>query len=574
MDLKSILKTLYISTFFLGNNVYAAASKQKPTVKKVAKEKIHITADVFEGYTSDNPDYSFKQFIGNVKAVNKNFTYRSDVVTSYDKKDIIVSEGNINVKGNKKNFEATAGKVTYNTKEKIAYVEDTVQGHQDKLSFFTEKLEYHSKKKQIIFNTLGTFKEEDMTVASMQGVINTRTKFVTLKQDVLVDTKDHELKCQKLTYNRNKEVINFDQDVKLTIKENHNYLTTPKEGTFYKKDKKILLKQGIFHSKKTLAYADNITINQAENLIQADENIEIINRNDDTLVAQHLIYNTKDKTGAFWGQPLIQKNNEDDTFYLIAERFEISQDSLPESTHDYNVFDDEENEKSEDNEEDNKKSPFLFKAIGDVCIYSSDFQGKSKDLYFDGKSSRAVFYGKPIFWLKETQITGQDVEMKMIKNEIDRLDIFRNAFMIIKDETGFYNQIKGKSMHVRFFENKLDDLLMKDNVESLLFVSNDGKFIGTNNIKCPKMTIDVNDDFNPEKINFLNQSSAVFLPKDQVDVSALTLSGFSWRIKEKPTLKMFESRLPEESNIPMDEEFIEDEDEIEDEDDNENDNDE
>ena len=309
MDLKSILKTLYISTFFLGNNVYAAASKQKPTVKKVTKEKIHITADVFEGYTSDKPDYSFKQFIGNVKAVNKNFTYRSDVVTSYDKKDIIVSEGNINVKGNKKNFEATAGKVTYNTKEKIAYVEDTVQGHQDKLSFFTEKLEYHSKKKQIIFNTLGTFKEEDMTVTSMQGVINTRTKFVTLKQDILVDTKDHELKCQKLTYNRNKEVINFDQDVKLTIKENNNYLTTPKEGTFYKKDKKILLKQGIFHSKKTLAYADNITINQAENLIQADENIEIINRNDDTLVAQHLIYNTKDKTGAFWGQPLIQKNN-------------------------------------------------------------------------------------------------------------------------------------------------------------------------------------------------------------------------------------------------------------------------
>lgn len=574
MDLKSILKTLYISTFFLGNNVYAAASKQKPTVKKVTKEKIHITADVFEGYTSDNPDYSFKQFIGNVKAVNKNFTYRSDVVTSYDKKDIIVSEGNINVKGNKKNFEATAGKVTYNTKEKIAYVEDTVQGHQDKLFFFTEKLEYHSKKKQIIFNTLGTFKEEDMTVTSMQGVINTKTKFVILKQDVLVDTKDHELKCQKLTYNRNKEVINFDQDVKLTIKENNNYLTTPKEGTFYKKDKKILLKQGIFHSKKTLAYANNITINQAENLIQADENIEIINRNDDTLVAQHLIYNTKDKTGAFWGKPLIQKNNEDDTLYLIAERFEISQDSLPESTHDYNVFDDEENEKSEGNEEDNKKSPFLFKALGDVCIYSSDFQGKSKDLYFDGKSSRAVFYGKPIFWLNDTQITGQDVEMKMVKNEIDRLDIFRNAFMIIKDETGFYNQIKGKSMHVRFFENKLDDLLMKDNVESLLFVTNDGKFIGTNNIKCPKMTIDVNDDFNPEKINFLNQSSAVFLPKDQVDVSSLTLPGFSWRIKEKPTLKMFESRLPEESNIPMDEEFIEDEDEIEDEDDNENDNDE
>ena len=242
---------------------------------------------------------------------------------------------------------------------------------------------------------------------------------------------------------------------------------------------------------------------------------------------------------------------------MIADRFEISKDSLPPSDHDYNVFDDDEDEEEEKEEEKvEEKKPFLFKALGNVNIYSKNFQGKSKNLSFDGKSSRVVFDGNPVFWVKNSQLTGQDVEMKIRKNEIDRLDIFKQAFMIIKDDVGFYNQSRGKSMHIRFFENKLDDLLMKDNVESLLFVTNNGKFVGTNNVKCPKMTIATDDEFKPEKIIFLDQSSAVFSPKDHVDVSALTLPGFRWRIKEKPKLSMFEKRLPKKSNIPEDEEFV------------------
>ena len=294
-------------------------------------------------------------------------------------------------------------------------------------------------------------------------------------------------------------------------------------------------------------------MDQQTNVIQADGDIELINKNDDFFTAQHLTYNTQDKSGAFYGDPLVQKNNGKDDLFLIADRFEFSQDSLPEAEHDYDVFDDEE---EDDKTEENKK-PFLVKALNNVNLYSKNFQGKSKNLYYDVKSSRIVFEEDPVFWTNDSQITGQDVEMKIKKNEIERLDIFKKAFMVIKDEVGFYNQFKGKSMHIRFFENKLDDLILKDNVESLLFVTNDGKFVGTNNVKCPKMTIDSDDDFNPEKIIFLDQSSAVFYPKDQVDISALTLPGFCWKIKERPNLEMFLKRIPEESNIPEDEEFVE-----------------
>ncbi|MDR2402117.1 MAG: hypothetical protein LBD32_01475 [Cytophagales bacterium] len=558
MSLKIFIKTLFVTFPFFISSISHADVVQK----KVEKERVHITADVFEGYASDNKDESFNQFIGNVKAVNENFTYQADVVTFFDKKDLMESEGHIRIDGNKKKFTATAGKVTYKTKEKIAYLMNKVQGYQDNISFFSEDVEYHSRKKQLIFKHSGTIKDEDMTVSSVQGIMNTKTKFITLTKDVIVNMKEHELNCQKLTYNKRNELIKFNGDVKLIVKEDKSYMTTPREGIYRKRAKKIFLEQGLFHSKTALGYAKKIVIDQQKNIIQADEDIEIINKDKDLFTAQHLTYNNQDKKGAFFGNPLVQKNNGDEKFYLIADRFEISQESLPTPKHDYDVFDDKKEDEQEEEKDNEKRKPFLLKALDNVNIYSKDFQGKSKNLSFDGKSSRIVFDGNPVFWTKNSQLTGQDVEMKIKKNEVERLDFFKQAFMIIKDDVGFYNQSKGKSMHIRFFENKLDDLLIKDNVESLLFVTNDGKFVGTNNIKCPKMTIATNEDFKPEKIIFLDQSSAVFFPKDQVDVSSLILLGFRWRIKEKPSLSMFKKRLPKKSNIPEDEKFVEDDSEI------------
>ena len=556
-----------INIFFFYANVILAAAPQKATPKQTQKtasakvekkEKVHITADIFEGYSSDNEEESLQQFVGNVKAVTKDFTYKADVATFFDKKHLVESEGHIRVLGNKKDFHATMGKLLYDTKKKIAYMRKNIKAKQGGLSFFTDDLEYHSQKKQLIYNNSATFQDEEMTTTSVRGIINTKTKFATLTEDVFVDMKEHELECQKLTYNTKNEIIKFDEDVKLTVKKDKSYLTTPKEGIYKKKEKKIFLKDGLFHSKSALGFAKDIVIDQQSSVVQADGDIELVNKNDDFFTAQHLTYNTQDKSGVFYGDPLIQKNDGKEDIYLIADRFEFSQDCLPESEHDYNVFDDEEDdEEDEDTDKEENKKPFLVKALNNVNLYSKNFQGKSKNLYFDAKSSRVVFEGNPIFWANESQITGQDVEMKIKKNEIERLDIFKRAFMVIKDDIGFYNQFKGKSMHIRFFENKLDDLLLKDNVESLLFVTNDGKFVGTNNVKCPKMTIDSDDDFNPEKVIFLDQSSAVFYPKDQVDVSALTLSGFCWRIKERPELEMFLKRIPEESNIPEDEGFVE-----------------
>ena len=569
----SVKKFHIILLLTLFSNAIFAAPAKKTTPAQNCKKKVFITADVFEGYSSDDENESLQQFVGNVKAVTKDFTYRADIATFFDKKHLIESEGHIRVTGNKKKFNATMGKVLYDTKEKIAYMKHGIKGQQDNLFFFTDELEYHSQRKELIFQNSAKFKDDEMTTTSVQGVINTKTKFVTLTEDVFVDMKEHELECQKLTYNTKNEIIKFDQDVKLTIKKDKSFMTTPCEGVYKKKEKKIFLKEGLFHSKSALGFAREIMIDQEADVIQADDDIELINKNNDFFTSQHLTYNIHDNSGVFYGDPLIQKNNGREDLYLIADRFEFLQDSLPESEHDFNVFDDEQDEKDEaekkeeDDEdkkgegdvskEENNKKPFLVKGLGNVNVYSENFQGKSKNLYFDARSSRIVFDGDPIFWTNDSQLSGQDVEMRIKKNDIERLDIFKNAFMIIKDEIGFYNQSKGKSMHIRFFENKLDDLILKDNVESLLFITNDGKFVGTNNVKCPKMTIDSDEDFKPEKIIFLDQSSAVFYPKDQVDVSALTLPGFKWRIKERPKLEMFLKRIPEVSNIPENEQFVE-----------------
>ena len=114
---------------------------------------------------------------GNVKAVTKDFTYKADVATFFDKKHLVESEGHIRVLGNKKDFHATMGKLLYDTKKKIAYMRKNIKAKQGGLSFFTDDLEYHSQKKQLIYNNSATFQDEEMTTTSVRGIINTKTKF-------------------------------------------------------------------------------------------------------------------------------------------------------------------------------------------------------------------------------------------------------------------------------------------------------------------------------------------------------------------------------------------------------------
>ncbi len=568
MSGKSFIRSFLIFFFTTNANTLFAAPVKKPQkaaakeVKKEEKEKVFVAADIFEGYNSEDEEGTFHQLLGNVKITTEDMIYNADVATYYKKKKLAESEGHIRIKGRKRPFEATAGKIKYDLDKKIGYLTDQVKAREGKLSFFTDDLEYHSDKKKFFFEHSARFTEDEMKGSSQRGIIDVKNKFVTLKEDVFVDMPDNELSCQKLTYNQNTEVIKFDQDVKLTIKKNQNYLTTPVEGVYNKKKKKIYLKKGLFHSQKAIGYAGKIEIAQDTKIVKADENIEVVTREDDLFFAQHMTYNTDDETGSFSGNPIIKRHNKNNgDIYIIAEKFTMEKGELPESQHDYDVFDDDDEEEKEEKpaEEPTPKKAMLFKALKEAQIYSKDFQAKASNFVFDNKSGRVLFEGKPVFWVKNSQLTGLDVEMRLKDKEVERLDVFDKAFMVIKDDSGFYNQAKGKSMHIRFFENKLDDLLMLDNVESLLFVMNDGKFVGTNNVKCPKMTIATDDDFNPEKIIFLDQSSAIFTPKNHVDTNNLTLWGFSWRIKERPRLETFKKRLPKTSNIPEDAEFVYDE---------------
>lgn len=550
---------LLVHIVFLSNTISVIHSAPKKVAKrKPVKEKLHIKADLFEGSESkDDGKEPYKQLIGNVSVTHKEFVFKADLVIYYDKRETVEANDNINVVGKDK-FTAKADHILYDIKSKIAYITDNVECHQKNMIFYTNNIEYHVDKEQLIYRNYGTLTQDNTVLTSVQGIADIKRNIVTFFEDVNYDTKDYILDCQKLIYNRNKDLITFQEDTKITVKKDDSYITTPCVGTYDRKNKKISLEQALYHSRKAIAYGKKVDIDEEKKTSDITGNVEIKTKKN-TFICQHAFYDRENKTGYCDGNPLIQHNNGD--MLIAADRFEIRNGELPPSKHEVFQFpkdkNDEENGEEEDEEdngnskEESNKEPVLIKGIGNIKIYSDSFQGFGTGFTYDSKTSRVVFDNKTFFWSGKTQISGNEVELKIKDKSLSRLDIYKKPFITIKDKTGFYNQINGESLHIGFNENQFDQLFMNKNVESTMFVTSKNKFVGVNNVKCTQMSMEVDEETKePTKILFLNQSSATFSPKKSVDTSKLLLKGFDWNIKQKPKKKELMLRIRDKSHIP------------------------
>jgi lipopolysaccharide export system protein LptA len=180
-----------------------------------------------------------------------------------------------------------------------------------------------------------------------------------------------------------------------------------------------------------------------------------------------------------------------------------------------------------------------FNAYHHVIVYKNNVSAKCDSIYYSDIDSTFRFYGNPVLWVDENQLTADTISMTMANKKINSFLMIKNSLIVnIVDSTRF-NQIQGKKMTGHFKEGELYKLLVEGNGESIYYGEDDSKkLIGVNKAVCSNMIISIKDN-KVQRIKFLEKPTATLYPPNDAPEAELKLKLFKWLLKDRPQRSNF-----------------------------------
>jgi len=153
----------------------------------------------------------------------------------------------------------------------------------------------------------------------------------------------------------------------------------------------------------------------------------------------------------------------------------------------------------------------------------------------------------PVLWSDENQLTADTIKILTGKNSIKQIFMYSTAFIVSKDTTETYNQVRGKNMIGNFVNNELSSIDVNGNAETVYYVREDDKaLIGVNKAAGSKMKLYVNDS-KIERIVYFDKPAGNMFPDRDVPADQRILKGFNWRFLSRPMHKDDVFRNPDQT---------------------------
>lgn len=183
----------------------------------------------------------------------------------------------------------------------------------------------------------------------------------------------------------------------------------------------------------------------------------------------------------------------------------------------------------------NLKNVFAFYK---VKFFRKDLQGLCDSLVYHGTDSTMTIYHDPVLWSDRNQLTADSMTLSIRNGRADSMVLYNSAYIISKDDSDKYNQVKGRVM-VGYFndKNEIYKIRVLGNAETVYFMrEEDRSLIGINRAMASDMLIYLEKN-QISTITYLTQPIGNISPEKDVSVYDLKLKGFRWIPGRRPFKK-------------------------------------
>lgn len=454
----------------------------------------------------DNKGKKVQQLIGNA-VLRQDSTYFYCDTAIYDSENNLRATGGVHI-----NFSDSVhlyGDVlTYSGNTRIAVLDHNVRLVDQRATLFTDHLEYDRNNGVAYYFTGGRIVDDRNELTSKTGRYYNRLKEFFFKDSVVVTNPDYVMYADTLRYNTATEVVFIEGPTDIIGEEDHIY---SEKGWYDTRNDlaELSLNNAIHHSEQILR-GDWIYYDRENEYGKARGNVWL----KDT--AQRVIL--EGQTGEFF-------RSEGRRSYLTEQARAIlidAKDSLFMHADSLVMVLDSA-----------RKARYIF-AYHRMKFFRADLQGMCDSLVYRVRDSVIALLKNPVLWSDASQLTADSIWMFVSQNRIDSMRLFNLAFIISRDSTESFNQIKGRQMTAFFHDNELYRIRVDGNAETIYFVREEtGELIGINKSVSSAMVIGIEEN-QIRKTYYIGQPDATMFPEKDLPAQERLLRDFKWLEEFRP----------------------------------------
>lgn len=475
-----------------------------PSFSQEKKEKIRYSAEgTLEGGVRNGE--KVRKLIDGVVFTQKNTKIFSDSAYFYDERNALEAFGRVKIlEGD--SITITGENLQYDGDLKIAKMRGNVIYRDPNMTLYTDYLNYDMIAKLAVYYDGGKLVDPENVLTSKKGYYQTEARFISFKEDVVLVNPEYTLKSDTLQYNTATKVAYVKGPSQIIAKDGTILNTV--EGQFNTVQKQSTFTKGEIITDNYRLTGDNLFADDSLKYYTASKNVQLTSLKDEVVITgSEGRYSKLDGITKIYGNAVMKKAVNLDTMYL-------SSDTLI----------------SIEKPGDNNKMVIAFY---DVKIFKEDMQGRTDSLVYNFSDSTIYLFRNPILWSEGNQIIADSINIQLANNEIDKMNMTANSFVISQDTAKNYNQVKGRDMIAHFKEGKIDKVNVYGNGESLYFVLEENLTVGLNKSLSSNMLIKFSDS-RAQKITFYTKPDASFIPPHELKKPDLQLKGFEWKMEMRP----------------------------------------
>jgi lipopolysaccharide export system protein LptA len=448
-----------------------------------------------------------QRLIGDVVFTHGNAKMYCDSAYFYQKANSLDAFGNVFI--NQGDTVHLYGKTLhYDGNSKMANIQGDVKLINRETTLTTSKLDYDLAKAIGYYTTKAHIVNNENTLESRIGYYYTREKTMYFRDSVVIVNPDYKMFSDTLKYNTATRTAYFFGPTNIIGDSSHIYCEKGWYNTI--KDISELRKNAWVQKNDQTIYSEYIYYDKKTGSSIAKDKVKIIDQKENIiLMGNNAKYNEITKFAFLTDQAEFIQISDKDSLFLHADTLRTVPDSLGKR---------------------------ILLAYKKVKFYRIDMQGMCDSMIYAFTDSVGRMFGQPILWTNNNQLNADQIIMYTKNRQMDKLKLNGSAFMVSKQDTNAFNQIKGKNMICYFSDNLLTRVDVMGNSQTIYYPIDGNQLVGVNKSECSNMKIYIKDN-NPTKIIYYTNPTSVLYPLNQAPENELKLKGFRWLDDIRPKTK-------------------------------------
>ncbi len=493
-------KIYFISLLVLITNVSLLAQQVKPNEIEI------LHADFMDFNKKETKAQRLK---GNVQFKHNNAIMNCDSAYFFTEDNLIDAYGHIHInQGDTLHLYGNTLKYDGNTK--LAQVRDNVKLIDQKSTLTTNYLDYNMKDDIGYYINGGKIVNGENNLSSEVGYYYANSKIFYYRKNVVIINPKYVIKSDTLKYNTITKTAFFFGPTDITSKDDYIYC----ENGWYNTSTNIsqFNKNAYIKSSKQYLSGDSLYYERDNGIGRAFHNIYLIDSTQKVIITgNYASYREKPEYAMVTDSAVLMQYGDLDTMFVHADTMKsIALDTT-------NV-------------------DKIIRAYYHVRIFKPDMQGKCDSLTYSTSDSTLRMFHSPVLWNAENQMVSDYIEFHMANQKMNTVNMYEGSFITSKEDSGKYNQIKGKKMIGYFKDNQIYKVYVSGNGQTIYYPKDKDQIIGMNKAICSDMDIYL-ENKKIKRIVFLTQPDATLYPLTKVPVSESFFKGFKWLGNERPKSK-------------------------------------